>query len=226
MPKVKIAHKSTLVDMTPMCDVAFLLLLFFMLTSKFKPQEPVKVITPTSISTTLLPESHVAMITISKDGRVFFGIDDQNQRLQLIKNISDQYKLGLDGQEMKNYALASSVGMPINKLKQFLDMTPDQQRSYRQDGIPVDSATQELSQWVDYTVNINNNNPKLQFVVKADDGTKFSVIHKVLEIMKQNNHNKLDLITSLKAVPEGTPAYEKYKKAGNAAGNATNATEE
>ncbi|TAN21672.1 MAG: biopolymer transporter ExbD [Chitinophagaceae bacterium] len=220
MPKVKIAHKSTLVDMTPMCDVAFLLLLFFMLTSKFKPQEAVKVITPTSISTTLLPESHVAMITISKDGRVFFGIDDQNQRLQLIKNISDQYKLALDGQEMKNYALASNVGMPINKLKQFLDMTPDQQRAYHQDGIPVDSATQELSQWVDYTVNINNNNPKLQFVVKADDGTKFSVIHKVLEIMKQNNHNKLDLITSLKAVPEGTPAYEKYKKAGDTPGNA------
>src|SRR5699024_10165710 len=73
MPKVKIARKSTLVDMTPMSDVAFLLVTFFMLTTKFKPQEPVEVITPSAISTTILPESNVAMATISKDGRVFFG---------------------------------------------------------------------------------------------------------------------------------------------------------
>lgn len=217
MPKVKIARKSTLVDMTPMCDVAFLLLLFFMLTSKFKPQEPVKVITPSSISTKLLPESHVAMITIAKDGKVYFGIDDQNQRLQLIKNISDQYHLGLNAEEIRNYALASSVGMPILKLKGFLDLTPDQQRAYSQDGIPVDSAHEELSQWVNYTVTLNNNDPNLQFVIKADDNTKFSVIHKVLEIMKKGDHNKLDLITSLKAIPDGTPAFETFKKEGGTA---------
>ena len=35
MPKVKIPRKSTAVDMTAMCDVAFLLLTFFMLTSNF-----------------------------------------------------------------------------------------------------------------------------------------------------------------------------------------------
>jgi biopolymer transport protein ExbD len=215
MPRVKIAHKSTLVDMTPMCDVAFLLLTFFMLTTKFKPDEPVEVVTPSAISTTLLPESHVALITISKDGRVFFGLDDQNQRVQLIKDISQQYKLGLDAQQVKNYSLASSVGMPINKLKEFLNLTPEKQKEYKQDGIPVDSATQELSQWMDYTVNVNNNNPELQFVIKADDNTKFDVVNKVLEIMKKDNHNKLHLITSMKALPPGTPAYETAKKNGD-----------
>lgn len=217
MPKVKIARKSTLVDMTPMCDVAFLLLLFFMLTSKFKPQEPVKVITPSSISTKLLPESHVALITIGSNGKVYFGLDDQNQRLQLIKNISDQYHLSLTPEEMKNYELASSVGMPIPKLKGFLDLAPDQQRKFDQDGIPVDSAHEELSQWINYTVNVNDNNPNLQFVIKADDNTKFSVIHKVLEIMKKTGHHKLDLITSLKAIPEGTPAFQTFKKEGGTA---------
>lgn len=201
--------------MTPMCDVAFLLLTFFMLTTKFKPDEPVQVITPAAISTTLLPESHVALITISKDGRVYFGLDDQNQRAQLIKDISQQYKLGLDAQQVKNYTLASSVGMPINKLKQFLDLTPEKQKEYHQDGIPVDSATQELSQWIDYTVNVNNNNPDLQFVIKADDNTKFDVVNKVLDIMKKDNHNKLHLITSMKTIPEGTPAYETAKKSGD-----------
>lgn len=215
MPRVKIAHKSTLVDMTPMCDVAFLLLTFFMLTTKFKPDEPVEVVTPAAISTTLLPEAHVALVTISKDGRVFFGLDDQNQRHKLISDISQQYKLGLSPEEMNNYSLASSVGMPINKLKQFLEMTPEKQKAFHQDGIPVDSATQELSQWMDYTVNINSNNPDLQFVIKADDNTKFDVVNKVLDVMKKDHHNKLHLITSMKGIPTGTPAYQTAKKAGD-----------
>lgn len=219
MPKVKIARKATTVDMTPMCDVAFLLLLFFMLTTKFKPDEPVKVVTPAAISTTLLPQSEVALITISKDGRVFYGLSDQNKREQLIKNISQQYKLGLNPQEIRNYSLASSVGMPINKLKEFLKLTPSEQKAYHQEGIPIDSATQQLSQWMDYTVNVNNNNPNLKFVIKADDNTKFDVVNKVLDIMKHDNHYKINLITSMKGIPPGTPAYETAKKAGTLESN-------
>ena len=82
---------------------AFLLLTFFMLTTKFKPQDPVVVVTPSSISSQLLPEASVAMITVSKDGRVFFGLDQQNMRLDLIKSINQQYQLGLTPEELKNY---------------------------------------------------------------------------------------------------------------------------
>lgn len=214
MPRAKIARKSTDVDMTPMVDVAFLLLTFFMLTTKFKPDEPVKVVTPAAISTTLLPESHVALITISKDGRVFFGLDDENQRAKLIENISQQYNLGFTHDEVMSYAMSAGVGMPINKLKEFLQLDPEQQKEYQQEGIPVDSTNQELSQWLDYTVNINNNNPKLQFVIKADDNTEFEVINKVLTILKAGRHHKIHLITSMKEIPEGTPAYEAAKQTG------------
>ena len=46
MAKAKIKRHSTAIDMTAMCDVAFLLLTFFMLTAKAKPQETVIVDTP------------------------------------------------------------------------------------------------------------------------------------------------------------------------------------
>ena len=75
MSKVKVPRKSTSVDMTAMTDVAFLLLTFFMLATKFKPDEPVIVDTPSSISEIKLPESDIMLLTIDKDGRVFFGID-------------------------------------------------------------------------------------------------------------------------------------------------------
>lgn len=208
MPKVKIARKSTLVDMTPMCDVAFLLLTFFMLTTKFKPQEPVKVVTPAAISTTLLPESHVAMVTISKDGRVFFGLDDQNQRLKLIEGFNKSYKLGLTPEEMKNYSLTSMVGMPLKGLKEFLDIDPQKQDKYEQAGIPVDSSDQELGQWIRYTRNASASPKQLKFVIKADDNTKYEVVDKVLKIFKGQSIHKLHLITSLKTIPAGTPAFE------------------
>jgi biopolymer transport protein ExbD len=64
MPKVKIARKSTLVDMTAMCDVAFLLLTFFMLTTKFKPNDPVVVDMPKSVYEIKLPQSDIMTITV------------------------------------------------------------------------------------------------------------------------------------------------------------------
>lgn len=218
MPRVKIARKSTLVDMTPMCDVAFLLLTFFMLTTKFKPQEPIKVVTPSAISTTLLPEKHVAMVTISPDGRVFFGLDDQNQRLKLIQAFNDSYKLGLTPEEMRNYSLSSTVGMPLKGLKQFLDIDPEQQSKFHQEGIPVDSAEQELGQWIRYTRNVSSTPKQLTFVIKADDNTKYEVVDQVLKIFKDQSIHKLHLITSLKQIPPGTPAYNTANATGS--GNA------
>ncbi len=208
MPRVKIARKSTLVDMTPMSDVAFLLVTFFMLTTKFKPQEPVEVITPSAISTTVLPESNVALVTISKDGRVFYGLDNEKDRLNLIQAFNKSYNLGLDAREMKNFSYEASVGLPLNGLKQFLSLDRSQEIDYDQKGIPIDSADGELSQWIRYTRNISSNPGKLKFVIKADDGTKYETVNRVLDIFKDQSIHKLHLITSLKSIPPGTPAFE------------------
>src|SRR5699024_12258634 len=109
MARAKVARKSTRVDMTPMSDVAFLLLTFFMLTTKFKPDDPVEVVTPSAISTTLLPESNVALITISKDGRVYYGLDNEKDRAKLIQAFNKSYNLELTQSEIKSYISKSSV---------------------------------------------------------------------------------------------------------------------
>ena len=75
MPKIKKARMSVRVDMTPMVDVAFLLLTFFMLTTQFRPPEEVQITLPSSHSAIKLPESKVMLISISKDDRVFLGFD-------------------------------------------------------------------------------------------------------------------------------------------------------
>lgn len=63
------------IDMTPMVDVAFLLLTFFMLTTQFKPPEELDIILPLSHSEIKLPESNVMTLMVDKTGRVFLGFD-------------------------------------------------------------------------------------------------------------------------------------------------------
>jgi biopolymer transport protein ExbD len=83
MPKLKKARVGIRIDMTPMVDVAFLLLTFFMLTTQFKPPEEVQIVLPSSHSPIKLPESDVAIITVSRDGRLFMGVDQQGLRVRL-----------------------------------------------------------------------------------------------------------------------------------------------
>lgn len=77
MPKVKKPRIRIRIDMTPMVDVAFLLLTFFMLTTVFRPSDEVEVILPESNSNLKLPETNVMTILVEKKGRVFVGFDSQ-----------------------------------------------------------------------------------------------------------------------------------------------------
>ena len=80
MGRAKLPRKSTTIDMTAMCDVAFLLLSFFILTTKFKPSEAIAVTTPSSVSSKIAPSKDFVLITIDKDGKVFLTIDDKQKR--------------------------------------------------------------------------------------------------------------------------------------------------
>ncbi|NIG56811.1 biopolymer transporter ExbD [Chitinophaga sp. Cy-1792] len=213
MPKVKMPRKSTSVDMTAMCDVAFLLLTFFMLATKFKPDEPVTVVTPSSINTTLLPDSDVLLFTVDKDGRVFFSMDGQPKRRKLIEDLNTQFKLGLDDKEIQSFVVGASVGTPIKNLKQYLSETPDQRKKSNLDtGIPTDSANNELSTWIEYGNAAQGNNfAKLKYCIKADNQTPYPKIKEILDTFKKKHIQKLNLVTNLEAPPPGTAAYEEMQ---------------
>ena len=75
MGKVKVKKSDVWIDMTPMSDVMVLLLTFFMLTSTFVKNEPVKVVTPGSVSEMKVPETDVLSILVDKKGKVFMSMD-------------------------------------------------------------------------------------------------------------------------------------------------------
>lgn len=211
MPKVKMPRKSTNVDMTAMCDVAFLLLTFFMLATKFKPDEPVTVVTPNSISEIPIPDADIMLITIDNKGRIFFSVDNKNVRRSLIEDVNEYKGLNLTPQEMTNFAVGASVGVPFNQLKSYLSAAPEDQKDFDKStaGIPVDtintSDQNELAAWIRMA---RNNNPKLRIAIKADGDANYPEIKKVIKTLENWKIFKFNLITGLKAVPPGTAAYE------------------
>jgi biopolymer transport protein ExbD len=61
-------------DMTPFVDIAFLLLIFFMTTTSFKPPEPVEVKLPSSHVEIKVPESNVLVLSVGADGTLVFQV--------------------------------------------------------------------------------------------------------------------------------------------------------
>lgn len=207
------ARKSTAVDMTAMCDVVFLLLNFFIMTTSFKPDEPVAIVTPSSINTMLLPDSDVILVSIDKAGRVFFDMDGQPKRKKLIEDINTQFKLGLSESEMNSYILGASVGTDLHHLKEYLALkSPDRRKYAGETGIPVDSTNNELATWIEYAQSAQGTSVKaLKYCVKADNATPYPKVKSVMETFKKQHIQHLNLVTSLEAAPEGTAAAEEHE---------------
>ena len=155
MPKIKVPRKSTFVDMTAMCDVAFLLLTFFMLTAKFRPQEAVMVDIPASISKIKVPESNIAIVHVDRKGRAFFGVDNQQTRERLLEIMLAKYQVGMTPQQKEQFKLLENFGTSIKELPKYLNMDSDARNKYDKEvalGVPVDttngSAHNELADWV------------------------------------------------------------------------------
>ncbi len=194
MPKVKVPRKSTSVDMTAMTDVAFLLLTFFMLATKFKPDEPVIVDTPSSISEIKLPDVDMMMITIDKENRVFFGIDGQQKRDSLLNMMAAKHNVTFTEKERKEFSLLSAFGVPFDQLKQFLNMSPADRNKIKQAGIPTDSLNNELGDWVWFSRLVNNN---IRVAVKGDQYTGYPKVKDVMKTLQEKKLNRFNFITSL-----------------------------
>ena len=198
MPKVKIPRKSTSIDMTAMCDVAFLLLTFFMLTTKFKPDEAVIVDTPSSISEIKLPETDILQIMIDAKGRVFFGIDGQPTRMKMLEKMAAKKNIAFSEEEKARFSLVSNFGVPVANMKQFINLSQEERNKVDQPGIPIDSLHDELGEWVLYA---RQSNPAFRIAIKGDREAAYPVVKRVFDILQERQINKFNFITSLETTP-------------------------
>ena len=149
MAKVKVKRKSTFIDMTAMSDVTVLLLTFFMLTSTFIQKEPVTVTTPGSVSEIKIPESDILQILVDPQGKVFMTLDKQEDRVEVLKKVGEEYGITFTPEEINKFRLANSFGVPISQMKAFLALSEDEQdATLKELGIPTDSTDNQFKVWV------------------------------------------------------------------------------
>jgi biopolymer transport protein ExbD len=204
MAKVKMSKKATSIDMTAMCDVAFLLLTFFILTATAKAPEPLPVDTPSSTVQTKLPETDLATLTVGKSNgeeQVFFGVKGRDVRIKTLELMAQKYNLTFTEDEFKQFSLVDEFGVPIESMKQLLAMkAADRAKAGVQPGIPHDSINNQLKDWI-YTArqaNIDVADKELQFAIKGDAKEEYPQIKKIMDILQDQKINSFNLVTGLR----------------------------
>jgi len=204
MPRVKIPRKSTAIDMTAMCDVAFLLLTFFILTAKPRVQDPIPVDSPAAAIIEQLPENDVAVLTVGQK-KVFFGVEGVEVRKHLLQEMGAKYKIDFTPEEINQFAALPSFGMDIHSLKGFFAMTPEERKAVVQPGIPID--TTETSQFFDWVkearkVDASLNTKELTIAIKGDNKEEYPTIAMMIKALQKQKVNKFSLVTNVKSIPK------------------------
>jgi biopolymer transport protein ExbD len=211
MPKHKMKRSTPSLDMTPMVDLAFLLVTFFMLTTQFRPQEAVSVDTPSSTADLKVPDVNIVQLTIAKDDRVFFDMDNNNDaRIKLLKKMSAKYNIAFTEQEIATFGNLSGFGLPIKDLRGWINARPSERSTYPQPGIPTDSTHNELEEWV---VNARLSNPQVRVAIKGDRDADFKTVKRVMTIVQDKAKvNRFNLLTNMEMAPMNSPGAAKANK--------------
>jgi biopolymer transport protein ExbD len=202
MARAKVQRKSTAIDMTAMCDVAFLLLTFFILSAKPKTEDPVKADVPASIAKDAIPETDYAIITVGQ-GKTFLTIEGDDVRRETIKAMADAYKVNFTPDQINTFVHTESFGVPLGTMPQFLSLSPQERTAYVQPGMPVDTTdNNDLSHWILQARKANAllHSKDLKVAIKGDSQEEYPVIKKIIMTLQKQKVDKFSLITSLKSV--------------------------
>jgi len=173
MPKFKKARVGVKLDMTPLVDVAFLLLTFFMLTTQFKPPEDVQIDIPTSHSAIKLPESNVMTVSIDKNSRIFLGLDAQRVRQVVFKEVvSNKWNSFPEGLKLR-YQTPENMAI----LSPGIEVTKD-----------------ELANLL---IKARTTNPKLRTIIKGDKNAEYGVTQDVMDVLQKTNITRFNLVTDM-----------------------------
>jgi len=217
MAEVSSSKGSPSLDMTPMVDLAFLLVTFFMLTATSRVSEPVVVDTPSSTADKLLPKN-VVLISIDQAGKPFYNINNGDVRKKTLQKMAQQYKIEFTQQEIETFSGMTSIGVPMASLKKYINMEDADRVKAKSPGIPYDSTNNELGNWIRFgqieaarqakaereraeTLGREFKYEPLRFAIKADAKTNYIAVKDIIKVFTDMEIYSFNLITDLEEGP-------------------------
>lgn len=200
MARIKPKRHGIITDMTAMCDVTFLLLTFFIMTTQFKKPDVEQIKPPSSISEKLLPDASLMTIDVTTDGKFYFQpVENGTERLKVLDNMGKKYGISFTNPEKVAFTKVQAVGVPMSQLKNYLDLPEDERKNFKSPaGIPMDSTRKELIDWVQQSLAVN---PDYKLAVKGDVSTKYPKVKDLFEGLRDIDFLKFWLITSQETNP-------------------------
>ncbi len=175
MAKIKLKRHGFRLDMTPMVDVGFLLVTFFMLTAKFKPQAdvPLEIQLPVAIvDTTRLPDANIATVEVglkanangAMDTIIEYGLSNEKDRAPVYKplNLMDPKT----GAPLTDAELDRKAGVVVTKTQ--LETVIEQSRLQ---------------------------NPAMRYAINADSAVTFGTISDVMHALQKYGATRMNLVT-------------------------------
>ncbi|MGQ0829801.1 MAG: ExbD/TolR family protein [Bacteroidota bacterium] len=213
MSKIKLPKSNPSLDMTPMVDLAFLLVTFFMLTASVRVTEPVIVDSPSSTSEKLLPEN-VILVTVDDKGKAYYDINNPEVRIKTLEKMAEQYKVTFDEKDKKRFGAMTSFGVPINQLKKYMELSEQEKAKFISPGIPLDSAKCELGDWIQFgrieaarkakgdkdeaeKLGREYKYEPIRFAIKADGEANYIAVKQVIKVFTDRELYRFNLITNL-----------------------------
>ena len=191
--------------MTPMVDLAFLLVTFFMLTTKFAPEESVVVDTPSSTSELKLPENNVITLTVDRNKRVFFGVDAKQTKIQALQRVGAKYGVNFTAAQAKEFGDIPNFGVPISQLGSYLNMSKEDRKSVNKSatGVPIDSLNNQLIDWVVESRRANQAifHKPTYIAIKGDGDADVPTVQQVIKLLQEKDINRFNLITDMENKP-------------------------
>jgi biopolymer transport protein ExbD len=161
--------------------------------TQFKSEESVTIDTPSSISTEKVPDADIATISISNDGKYYFGVTNPKERYTLIQAMNSKYSAGLSESQIAKFTKMSESGVSISQLSSYLSLSDKQKSQVVLKGIPNDSLKSELVDWV--KTYFNDVNPAAKLAIKGDVKTQYPAIKQLFARLGENDINKFRLVT-------------------------------
>ena len=202
MPKLKMPRSAPSLDMTPMVDLAFLLVTFFMLTAQFRPEEAVAVDTPSSMSQSPIPVNNLMTIVVDSAGGVYWDLTDKQVRFKVLEELGKRVNFTPTDEDKVKFANVGPVGIPLERLQAFLALPTGKDRkefNKQYGGIPTDSTNNQLRDWIIITRQIYNQGGVPVVALKADGNTDYSKVAEVIRLFQSPaiKINKFKMITDL-----------------------------
>jgi len=218
MPKIKMPKANTSLDMTTMVDLALLLVTFFMLTASVRVSEPVVVDTPSSTSEKILPDN-VLLVSVDRFGKAYFNISNPQVRIKTLTRMGEQYKIEFTDEEKKRFGAMTSIGVPMEKLKDYINLDDPQRQKVKSPGVPSDSTNNQLGEWIQFgrieaakqaktekekaeSLGRDFKYEQMSFAIKADGAANYIAVQDIIKVFTKLDIYRFNLITNLEQAEE------------------------